>query len=42
MNKEIKENEINKYLHDSKEDIEKCLFCEKKECNNCLKHKNFI
>ena len=42
MNKEIKENEIDKYLHDSIEDIKKCLSCEKSECNNCLKHKNFI
>lgn len=30
------------YTYDSKEDIEKCLHCKKEECNNCLKHKNFI
>ena len=30
------------YTYDSKEDIEKCLHCEKEECDNCLKHKNFV
>jgi hypothetical protein len=30
------------YTYDSKEDIEKCLNCKKSECNNCLKHKNFV
>lgn len=29
-------------LYDSKEDILKCLNCTKEECNNCLRHKNFI
>ena len=32
----------NDFLYDSKEDIEKCLNCKKSECNNCLKHKNFV
>ena len=27
---------------DSKEDIKKCLQCTKEECDNCLKHKNFV
>lgn len=39
--KEEKEEE-DFFLYDSKEDIEKCLHCEKAECNNCLKHKNFV
>lgn len=30
------------YTYDSKEDILKCLNCTKEECNNCLKHKNFV
>jgi hypothetical protein len=45
MNKEnieVKENDINRYLYDTKEDIKKCLECTKAACNNCLKHKNFI
>lgn len=50
MKKEKTENletleKIEKGLYigtDSQEDIKKCLTCEKSECNNCLKHKNFI
>lgn len=26
------------YTYDSREDIQKCLNCTKKECNNCLGH----
>lgn len=30
------------HWYDSKEDIKKCLECTKKECNNCLYHKNRV
>lgn len=38
----IEKEEEEFYLYDSKEDILKCLNCTKEECNNCLKHKNFV
>ncbi len=30
------------YGSDNKRDIEKCLQCEKAECNNCLYYKNKV
>ena len=29
-------NELDEYLHDDPEDIQKCLNCDKPECTNCL------
>lgn len=28
--------------YDTPEQIQKCLHCKKEECNNCLKHVNFV
>lgn len=28
--------------YDTPEQIKQCLNCQKEECNNCLKHVNFI
>ena len=30
------------HFYDSKEDIEKCLNCEKEKCNNCMYSKNWV
>ena len=32
----IREDDIYIYLHDTAEEIQKCLNCKKRECDNCL------
>jgi hypothetical protein len=36
------DNIDNYFRYDSKQDIEKCLSCNKPECTNCLRYRNGV